>query len=177
MKIDILIYKLTPCLREISTGAILQTTFSQAKDSDVADLQSKGWNFDWADQALKRTNIYKLQLKDDEVIQGLISAEVVRGAVYIHLAESAPHNLGKNKMFDGVGGHLFAIAIKFSVALGFYGYVFFDAKNMDLVRHYSEKFGAERVLTRFHEYRMEIDEEKAQKLLENYTLEGDLNVR
>ena len=72
---------------------------------------------------------------------------------------------------------MFAIAIKLSFAMGFGGYVFFDAKNLDLVAHYSEKFKAAPVATRFHEYRMEIDESNAQKLLENYTLEGDLNVQ
>jgi len=92
------------------------------------------------------------------------------------LAESAPHNLGKNKKYEGVGGHLFAIAIKLSQANGFNGYVFFDAKNSDLVKHYHEKFGARRLLTRVHEYRMEIPEEQALQLLQTYTLEGDLNV-
>ena len=91
--------------------------------------------------------------------------------------ESAPHNLGINKKFDGVGGHLFAIAIKLSYAMGFNGYIFFETKNMGLVEHYSEKFGASRIPTKLHDYRMEINEVNAQKLLEQYSLEGDLNVR
>ena len=177
MSLDVLIDKLTPCLEEISTGKIYQTTFSIAEIEDLDGLQAKGWNFDWADNELSRYNIYKLQLMDDAVTQGLVAAEVIRGAVYIRLAESAPHNLGDNKMFEGVGGHLFAIAIKLSNAMGFNGYVFFDAKNMKLVDHYATKFGASRVMARIHVYRMEIDEVNAQKLLENYTLEGDLNVR
>ena len=126
---------------------------------------------------MNHSNIYKLQLKDDDMIQGLVSAEVIRGAVYVRLVESAPHNLGKSKKYDGVGGHLFAIAVKLSYSMGFGGYVFFDTKNEELVKHYSEKLGANRVLTRIHEYRMEIDEYNAVKLLENYTLEGNLDVR
>jgi len=177
MSIDLIIDKLTPCLEEVSTGDVFQTTFSIAEVEELEDLQAKGWNFDWADIELSRYNIYKLQLKDDDIIQGLVAAEVVRGAVFIRLAESAPHNLGNDKKFVGVGGHLFAIAIKLSNAMGFNGYVFFDAKNMRLVKHYSEKFGASRIMARIHVYRMEIVEEKAQKLLEKYTLEGDLNVR
>jgi len=177
MSIDLIIDKLTPCLEEVSTGKIFQTTFSIAEIEELDGLQEKGWNFDWTDNELSRYNIYKLQLKDDDIIQGLVAAEVVRGAVYIRLAESAPHNIGKNKKYSGVGGHLFAIAIKLSNAMGFNGYVFFDAKNMKLVNHYSEKFGASRVMARIHVYRMEIVEQRAQKLLEKYTLEGDLNVR
>ncbi|MCL2427539.1 MAG: hypothetical protein FWD05_14530 [Oscillospiraceae bacterium] len=118
-----------------------------------------------------------MQIQDDEEVQGLIAAEVVRGAVYVHLAESAPHNLGSSKKYDGVGGHLFAIAIKLSLAMGFGGYVYFEAKNQQLAEHYTNSFGARLLRTRVHEYRMEIDEEMAQALIEKYTLEGDLNVR
>ena len=177
MSIDVLIDKLTPCLEEISTGTIFQTTFSIANKHDIIGLQNKGWNFDWTDKELNWSNIYKLQLKDDDVIQGLIAAEVVRGAVYVRLIESAPHNLGRDKRFDGVGGHLFAIAVKLSFAMGFNGYIFFETKNMGLVEHYSETFGANLIPTRVHEYRMEIDEANAKRLIENYSLEGDLNVR
>ena len=177
MSVDVLIDKLTPCLEEISTGEIFQTTFSVANNDEVVGLQDKGWNFNWADKELSRSNIYKLQLKDDDEIQGLVSAEVVRGAVYVRLIESAPHNLGRDKRFDGVGGHLFAIAIKLSLAMGFNGYIFFETKNIGLAEHYSDKFGANLIPTRIHEYRMEINEDNAKKLLENYSLEGDLNVR
>jgi hypothetical protein len=177
MSLDVLIDRLTPCLEEVSTGIIRQTTFSVADEIDILDLQSKGWSFDWADKDLNRHNIYKLQLKGDDEIQGLVAAEIMRGAVYLKLAESAPHNIGKNKKFSGVGGHLFAIAIKLSNAVGLKGYIFFDAKNMSLVEHYEERFGAARLMTRVHMYRMEINEQNAQKLLNEYTLKGDLNVR
>ena len=177
MQIDIVIDKMTPCLVEISTGKILQTTFSVAKTNELVNLQAQGWNFDWSDRDLAYCNIYKLQVDNDEIIQGLIAAEVVRGAVYIHLAESAPHNLAPNKKYDGVGGHLFAIAIKLSLAMGFGGYVYFEAKNRQLADHYTNSFGARLLRTRIHEYRMEIDEDMAHTLIEKYTLEGDLNVR
>jgi hypothetical protein len=176
MGIDVLIDKLTPCLEELATGKIFQTAFEVAKGSELVNLQDIGWSFDWADPELNRTNIYKLQIKGDDMIQGLVSAEVVRGAVFIHLAESAPHNLGKNKKYNGVGGHLFAIAIKLSAANRFGGYIFFNAKNTQLVKHYQDKFGARLLRTRIHEYRMEIPETQAGKILASYTLEGDLNV-
>jgi len=151
MKLDILIDKLTPCLIEVSTGKVFQTTFSIASESDISGLKEKGWLFDWTDEALQKTNIYKLLLKGDDVIQGLVSAEVVRGAVYVHLVESAPHNRGISKQYEGVGGHLFAIAIKLSFVNGFDGYIFFDAKNLELVKHYSDMLGATRIPARIHE--------------------------
>ena len=176
MKLDILIDKLTPCLVHVSTETILPTTFSLATEKDISGLSEKGWLFNWSDESLQKTNIYKLLIKGDDCIQGLISAEVVRGAVHVHLVESAPHNLRDDKKYEGVGGHLFAIAIKLSVANGFGGYVFFDAKNMKLVNHYAEALGATRVFVRIHEYRMEISEDVALKIIDKYTLEGDLNV-
>jgi len=176
MEIEIVIDKLTPCLERVTTGEILSTTFSLAKDKELIDLQKIGWNFDWTDKDLQNTNIYKLTLKNDNVIQGLIAAQIGRGVVYVVLAESAPHNLGKNKEYKGVGGHLFAIAIKLSLALGFGGYIYFDAKNLELVEHYAKTLGAVRVRTKYHDYRLEISEENAQKVIKEYTLEGDLNV-
>jgi len=177
MLIDVLIDKLTPCLIEVSTGKVLQTTFSIASEVDVSATTKKGWLFDWTDEALRQTNIYKLQIEDDDTIQGLVAAEVIRGAVYVHLVESAPHNLGKDKQYEGVGGHLFAIAIKLSVANGFDGYTFFEAKNLELANHYSDMLGATRVPSRIHSYRMEILEDVALNIVNKYTLEGDLDVQ
>lgn len=177
MKIDIIIDKLTPCLVELSTGNVLQTVFSIASDNDISGLKKLGWLFDWTDEALHKSNIYKLMIEDDTTIQGLVSAEVVRGAVYVHLAESAPHNLPPNKIYAGVGGHLFAIAMKLSLSNGFGGYIFMDAKNQKLVDHYIETLGARRVSTRYHTHRLEVSEENAQRVIEKYSLEGDLDVK
>ena len=177
MKIDIIIDRLPPCLFEIATGQTYPTTFSIVTTNEIQNLQSHGWNFDWTDKELAFCNIYKLQVENSVEIQGLVAAEVVRGAVYIHLAESAPHNLPPNKRFDGVGGHLFAIAVKLSMAMRFGGYVYFEAKNRELADHYTSAFGARLLRTRIHDYRMEIDEISAQILIDKYTLEGDLYVR
>ena len=136
MGIDILIDKLTPCLERVATGELLPTVFSLAEEKELIGLKAKDWLFDWQEEYNYRERlVYKLLLKDDNKIQGLLSAEIMRGLVFIRLAESAPHNR-INKEYDGVGGHLFAIAIKLSLSLGFGGYVCMDAKNMELVKHY-----------------------------------------
>ena len=57
----------------------------------------------------------------------------------------------------------------------FYNHFYFEAKNEKLAQHYSEMLGASRVPSRIHEYRMELLEEHAQKIIERYTLEGDFN--
>ena len=173
MAIDILIDKLTPCLEDKATGEILQTVFSIATDDDIAGLD--GWFFDFSIYDATIVNVYKLLIKGDSTIQGLIACGVERGAIYVHAAESAPHNRVDEK-YIGVGGHLFAIAIKLSASLGFGGYIYMDAKNEKLAKHYEKMLGAERVPTRYHEYRLHVEEENAQKVIEEYTLEGDLNV-
>ena len=91
-------------------------------------------------------------------------------AVYVNIAESAPHNIGRDKRYNGVGGHLFAIAARISYEKGYGGFIFMDAKNVELVKHYSKALGAV-LIGRPHPYRMFVDEENAVKLLNKYTFE------
>lgn len=167
--LDIAIDKFTPCLENAKTGELVETIYSLAERSELEELN--GWNFNWLSEDLKNTDIYKLQIKNDSKIQGLIALTKFERdkAVYVNIAESAPHNLGKNKKYNGVGGHLFAIAAKYSVDSGYGGFIFMDAKNVELVKHYKNTLGAQ-FLGIPHQYRMFIDEDAAEKLLEIYTL-------
>ena len=165
VKID----RFTPCLVDTSSGKIVDTQYSLAT---TEDLKIIGWNFNWSNSDLRNSEIYKLTLKGDNKIQGLVALNNFKkdNAVYVKLAESAPHNIGKNKKYDGVGGHLFAIAIKKSMERGYGGFVFMDAKNIELVEHYRKTLGAVHI-GGVHPYRMYIDEDNAQKILNYYTLE------
>ena len=169
---NIIIDKFTPCLEETQSGKIVQTSYSLAAEKELSSL--KGWNFDWTDISLNNSKIYKLIAENSDEIQGLVALTDFKrnNAVYVNLAESAPHNIGNQKRYSGVGGHLFAIAVKESVACGYGGYVFMDAKNAELVEHYKQTLGA-LLLGRPHPYRMIIDEENAVKLLKIYTLKGE----
>ena len=172
--ISVEIDKFTPCLVERETGKTVNTTYSKASQSELKALKNKGWNFDWTADDLKDAVVYKLTLENDDVIQGLVAlTDFPRdNAVYINVAESAPHNLGETKRYEGVGGHLFAIAAQTSVNNGYDGFMFLDAKNTDLVEYYHEKFGAT-LLGMPHPYRMFIDEYHANQLLSIYTLKGE----
>lgn len=115
MKMDIEIDALTPCLVDTSTGNVVKTTFSKAISSDLKSAKSKdGWLFNWTDPDLAADDIYKLTVAGSEEIQGMIALQYEERdkAVYAHIAESAPWNRGKAKRYEGVGGHLFAIARK-----------------------------------------------------------------
>lgn len=174
MGLSIEIDGFTPCLVDKKTGKIVDTKYSIAKKSELNGLKKNGWNFNWLDDDLKDSTVYKLTLENDNSIQGLIAVtDFPRdNALYVNIAESAPHNIGKDKKYEGVGGHLFAIAAKESFDKGYGGFLFLDAKNAELVKYYHDKFGAT-LLGMPHPYRMFIDEEKAQALLKIYTLKGE----
>lgn len=171
--LDITIDEFTPCLEDAQTGKILETSYSLVSKSELRQL--KNWKFDWLADDLKNADIYKLQIKGDSKIQGLVALTKFERdkAIYVNIAESAPHNLGKNKQYKGVGGHLFAIAAQISKNLGYGGFVFMDAKNVELVKHYRETLGAQ-FLGIPHQYRMFIDEAAAEKLLKIYTLNREV---
>lgn len=164
---NIEIDKLTPCLEKISTGRIVDTFYSVASENDLKSLN--GWNFKWAEIPRDKFEIFKLNVKNDDRIQGLVAIENVipDNAIYVKIAESAPHNIGKNKEYLGVGGHLFAIAVTRSFEFGYGGFTYMDAKNRRLVEHYSKILGAF-LIGSPHPFRMAIDERAAERLVEYY---------
>ena len=169
---NIQIDQFTPCLEEAGSGKIIPTYYSPAAKAELSSL--KGWNFNWLDESLNDSVVYKLTIENSDEIQGLVALTDLQrsSAIYVNLAESAPHNIGKQKQYIGVGGHLFAIAVRKSVDCGYGGYVFMDAKNAELAEHYRKTLGAT-FLGKPHPYRMIIDEEIALKLLDIYTLKGE----
>ena len=169
---NIEIDKLTPCLERLKGNEIVNTSFSLVEKSELLSL--KNWLFDWNDIDLQNCEIFKLSVDGDERIQGLVALHILNRnrAVYVKIAESAPHNKGKNKEFVGVGGHLFAIAVQRSYELGFDGFAYFDAKNVELVKHYAKTLGAV-LIGHPHPYRMIIDEEAAYKLKQVYNFRRD----
>lgn len=170
--VDIQIDKITPCLEEVETGRIVRTLYQVAKRTELKDLKKSGWKFDWYAGRLIDTEIYKLIVSNSTDIQGLISIipRKTEKAVYINIVESSPINKGASKRYSGVGGHLFAIAVQRSLDCGFGGFLFFDAKNMDLVEYYTNTLGA-RLIGGLHPYRMIINERAAINLLSKYTME------
>ena len=167
---ELTIDKFTPCLEDATTGELVSTIYKKATQEELTAL--KKWKFNWLDKDLENTDIYKLCIVGNNDIQGLVALTDFQRdrAIYVNLAESAPHNTGKNKKYNGVGGHLFAIAADISYEKGYGGFIFMDAKNIELVQHYSKTLGAV-LLGRPHPYRMFVDEENAVKLLNTYTLE------
>ena len=97
------------------------------------------------------------------IIQGLLSLTMESDHVFINLVESAPFNIGKNKLYEGVAGNLVAYSCKVSFQKGFDGFVAFDAKTK-LINHYEKSLGA----YHFGGQRMIIPTHSAQILIDMY---------
>lgn len=142
--IDIEIDKLTNSITNVITGDNFQTVIS-ILDSHNLRLVSKknGWLFNWkSEYKLHDRDVYKLTIEGNtDIIQGLISITEREDHVYMHLIESAPFNLGQNKVYFGVPGNLVAFACRLAFHRGFEGYVSFTSKSQ-LIEHYRKSLGA-----------------------------------
>lgn len=164
--IDVEIDKLTNSIENSITGDSFQTEISLADRQDIkAITKTNGWLFDWTSEFKKPDrDVYKLTiLNNSSIIQGLVSLTEREDHVYMHLIESAPFNLGKEKVYIGVPGNLVAFVCRLSFHRGFEGYVAFTAKTK-LINHYENTLGAENV----GGHLMVINRQSALKLIDKY---------
>jgi hypothetical protein len=139
--------KLTNSIENVKSGDSFTTEISLLSKSELINLTKKnGWQFNWDSEfKIPSREVYKLTITNNpNIIQGLVSLEVKKDYVYMHLIESAPFNIGKNKTYLGVPGNLVAFACKLSFQRGGDGYVSFLSKSK-LVEHYEKTLGAVRV--------------------------------
>lgn len=165
-KLDFEIDKLTDSIQNTISGDSFQTEISLLKKSDLKTVtKSKGWLFNWRYELNQPDReVYKLTIIDNPgIVQGLISITVRTDHVYMFLLESAPFNLGKNKLYEGVPGNLVAYACKVSFQRGGEGFVSFESKTK-LIDHYINTLGA------FHlgGHLMVIDTIAAKRLTDKY---------
>ena len=162
MEIEIQIDELTDCLVERETGKLVDTYYEK-RNAPIKPKDFKGWKFDWSKPEKNGYDIYELFLKDSKTVQGRIAYRVDGGVVDVDVVESAPQNIGHNGKYEGVGGHLFALACQASFEAGCDGFVAFTSKT-NLMEHYKESLGAEVIGGQ----RMCIDEKAARILTEKY---------
>lgn len=162
MKVDILIDQLTDCLVERQTGKIVETNY-QKRDTKIERKEYQGWKFDWSISQNNGYSIYELFVNGDATVQGRIGLKIEGGVANVDIVETAPHNYGHTGKYEGVGGHLFAIACQVSMENGCEGVVAFDSKT-NLVEYYKRELYAIEIYPR----RMVLFEKAAQRLLEKY---------
>jgi hypothetical protein len=162
VKISQKIDSLTNSIRNVFSGDSFETDVIEIKLSELRKLK-KGWKFNWVKEAaIGKT--YKLVIRQSpEVAQGLLSIYDGLDHIYMNLIETAPHNYGKNKVYEGVPGNLVAFACKISLEKGYEGFVSFEAKTK-LIEHYKNTLMAQS----FAGNRMFIDNKAAVILIDKY---------
>ena len=130
-------------LNTISGDSFLTDVHPITKDDFKSILKKNDWLFNWLSEfKLKDRHVFKLTIRNNpEIIQGLLSMSDLGDHFYIHLIESAPFNLGRNKLYQGVPGNLFAFSCKTSWDKGYQGFVSFTSKTK-LIDHYEKMLGA-----------------------------------
>ena len=162
--ISIEIDKLTNSIENRITGDSFDTKILEISKSDLKFIE-KNWGFDWKTEFKSKSKVFKLIIEENyDVIQGLISLSYRTGFVFVELIESADFNIGRNKVYYGVAGNLFAFACKESWDKGDVGYVAFNSKT-NLIRHYENILGAKRI---GNSNQMIIEPKEALKLVKQY---------
>jgi hypothetical protein len=164
--VGIEIDKLTNSIINTISGDSFPTDVHPVTKSNLKNATKKnGWVFNWATEfKLSGRHVFKLTIRNNpEIIQGLVSISDYRDHYYLHLIESAPFNLGKNKLYEGVPGNLFAFTCKSSWEKGYQGFVSFTSKSR-LIAHYQKTLGA----THIGGQKMIIFPNEALKIIEKY---------
>jgi hypothetical protein len=163
---NFIIDSLTNSILNTVSGDSFQTEIIRLSKSDLKYItKKKGWSFNWkAEFDEIKKEVYKLTIVNNpSIIQGLLSVTIEQDYVFMDLLESAPFNIGKNKIYEGVAGNLVAYACKISFQKGYEGYVAFTAKTK-LINHYEKTLGA----YHFKNQRMIIETQASRVLVEKY---------
>jgi hypothetical protein len=165
-ELEFIIDRLTNSILNTISGDSFQTEISTLKKTDLKNvLKKNGWNFNWKSENNDLTKeVYKLTIVNNpDIIQGLLSITIEDDYVFMNLLESAPFNIGENKLYEGVAGNLVAFACKVSFQKGYDGFVAFTAKT-NLIKHYEETLGA----YHFKNQRMILDTKASEILVTKY---------
>ncbi len=102
-------------IEEISTGKIYPIEILPVEKSDYKSLTKARYFFNWKEE--KDQQIYKLVIKGDNDILGLISFEIIREEwrIHIRLLTVSEENKGKDKKFNRIAGNLLCYVAKIAV--------------------------------------------------------------
>ncbi|WP_150274168.1 hypothetical protein [Paenibacillus tepidiphilus] len=151
-------------LLHIRSGERYPVSFLALQPIDIKK-QMQDWElgFDWSIYfGQSGIEVYKMVIRGNDVIQGVIALERREDHVWVHLIESIPV---ERKELDLIGEHLIALACKRSMELGFEGAVALQSKRKErLMLYYMNVIGA----SHFGGGLMVIDEPVAQHLVMLY---------
>ena len=168
--INILIDGFVPCLKSYKTGEIFETVVSEVRDKRLLSKfnEKNGWYINW-NEVPDECTVRALRIKGQDEIQGLVAFKDLpdHKTVYLHWAVANPKS-NKQKTsapeYQGIGGHLFAIAVEESMKKGYGGFVEGRASCYKLLEHYKKTLDA----VPLDGFRFFVDDEAARKLLKEY---------
>lgn len=101
---------------ELSTGNIIPIDILPVENADFKSLTKARYFFDWKTE--KSQELYKLVLKGQSDILGLISLERIPSEwrIHIRLLTVSKENKSSGKVFDKIAGNLIAHVAKIAVA-------------------------------------------------------------
>ena len=102
MEQSFIIDKLTDSILNTISGDSFQTEVSRLTTIDLINITKKNnWKFDWKSEFNDiQKEVYKLSIvNNSKIIQGLLSITIEKDHVFMNLLESAPFNIGKNKLY------------------------------------------------------------------------------
>lgn len=125
---------------EVATGHFHPIEVLLVAGSDFRLLSKTRYFFDWNKE--RKHEIYKLVLKGQDDILGLISTEHIPSEwrIHIRLLTVSIENKGEAKVYDHITGNLIAFVSKIAVAdFGEFACVSLRPKSA-IARHYIEKY-------------------------------------
>ncbi|MEQ8687312.1 MAG: hypothetical protein RIE86_18560 [Imperialibacter sp.] len=164
--LDFHVDDLTNSIRNRISGDSFPTEVTHLTKTDLKTVTKRnGWSFNWKSELnIIELEVYKLTINNNPgVVQGIMSVSIEPEHVFMRLLESAPFNIGRDKLYEGVAGNLVAHACKLSFMNGYEGFVSFSAKTK-LIKHYEKALGA----YHFGGHKMIIPTDAARKLVERY---------
>ena len=164
--IGVEIDKLTNSVLNTISGDSFPTDIHPISKIDLKSITKKNkWLFNWGEEfKMADRNVFKLTIRNNpDIIQGLVSISDYKDHFYLHLIESAPFNLGRHKLYEGVPGNLFAFTCKISWDKGYQEFISFTSKSK-LLNHYEKTLGA----THIGGNKMVIFPKEALKLIKKY---------
>lgn len=155
----------TGSVKHSLTDEVLGTCINCAESTKRSQIRAADWLFDWHSELCRKDRqVLKIELLQEPLtIQGLVSLADKGDHIYMHLVENVSWNKGKNKLYCGVAGNLFATACKLSFDLRYDGIISFVPKTQ-LIEHYQNTLGAKL----FGPNRMFIDTREASILIQQF---------
>ena len=168
----------TNCLIDNTTGQLVDTIVRRIDYSELSQYSKEtNWYIDWTcwEDNDDDIEVYALYVKGSDTIEGLIALHDNQDyeSADINWMCAAPHNnydvVGREKKYNGIGGHLFAIGVFKSTQWNHDGACVLNAATPELVEHY-ESYGLLFVGIR-HPYHMTLPAYLAPSFIDQYTFE------